>query len=188
MRSWAGMSGCTLIAVVANRVDPALVDAVRAKLPTVVGDLVGAVVPDAPILAAPTVAEVARALGARYLQPAAGADGAADAGAHREVGRLIVGAMGLERFLQRIVEGDLVITPGDRVDIIAGSLAAHLSGTHPAVAGLVLTGGEVPAAVTRLVDGYGDAGIPVVAVEGDTYTVTAAVTAVRGAITARSPR
>ena len=189
--------GCTVIGVVANRVEPALADAVRAKLPAVVGDVVGAVVPEAPILAAPTVAEVARALGARYLQPAGGVhgtDGAdngavtADGAADREVGRLIVGAMGLEHFLQRVVDGDLVITPSDRVDIIAGSLAAHLSGTYPAVAGLVLTGGEVPDTVTRLVEGYGDAGIPVVAVEGDTYTVTSAVTAVRGAITARSPR
>jgi phosphate acetyltransferase len=185
--------GATLIGVVANRVDPALVDAVRAKLPAVVGDVVGAVVPEAPILAAPTVAEVARALDARYLQPAGGPDGidGADGAvgpAHREVGRVIVGAMGLEHFLQRIVEGDLVITPNDRVDIIAGSLAAHLSGTYPAVAGLVLTGGDVPGAVTRLVEGYGVAGIPVVVVDGDTYTVTSAVTAVRGAITARSPR
>ena len=40
-------------------------------------------------------------------------------------------------------EGDLVITPGDRADIVAGTLAAHLSGTYPAVAGLVLTGGIV---------------------------------------------
>ena len=84
--------------------------------------------------------------------------------------------MGLEHFLERIRDGDLVITPGDRVDLIAGSLAAHLSGTYPAVAGLVLTGGDVPPAVTRLVDGYGDAGVPVVAVDGDTYTVTRAVT------------
>jgi phosphate acetyltransferase len=40
--------------------------------------------------------------------------------------------------------------------------------------------------VTRLVDGYGGAGIPVVAIDGDTYTVTRAVTGVRGAITAGS--
>ena len=104
----------------------------------------------------PTVAEVARALDARYLQPVDRATG--EGGVHREVGRLIVGAMGLEHFLERIVEGDLVITPGDRVDIIAGSLAAHLSGTYPGVAGLVLTGGDVPPAVCRLVEGYGDAG------------------------------
>ena len=184
--------GCTLIGVVANRVDPALIDEVRAGLPEVVGDdLVAAALPEAPILAAPTVAEVAQALDARYLQPAGSPDGdagALDGGAHREVGRLIVGAMGLEHFLERIIDGDLVITPGDRADIIAGSLAAHLSGTYPAVAGLVLTGGLIPDAVHQLVAGYGHAGIPVIAVDGDTYTVTAAVTAVRGSITARSPR
>jgi phosphate acetyltransferase len=175
--------GCTLIGVVANRVSPSVLDAVRAGLPEVAGEIVAAAVPELPMLAAPTVAEVAQALDARYLQPV---DGDGDGGAHREVGRLIVGAMGLEHFLERIVEGDLVITPGDRVDIIAGSLAAHLSGTYPGVAGLVLTGGEVPPAVCRLVEGYGDAGIPVVAVDGDTYTVARAVTGVRGAITAQS--
>jgi phosphate acetyltransferase len=175
--------GCTLIGVVANRVSPSVLDAVRAGLPEVAGEIVAAAVPELPMLAAPTVAEVAQALDARYLQPV---DGDGEGGAHREVGRLIVGAMGLEHFLERIVEGDLVITPGDRVDIIAGSLAAHLSGTYPGVAGLVLTGGEVPPAVCRLVEGYGDAGIPVVAVDGDTYTVARAVTGVRGAITAQS--
>jgi phosphate acetyltransferase len=173
--------GCTLIGVVANRVSPSVVDTVRAGLPEVAGQIVAAAVPELPMLAAPTVAEVARALDARYLQPVEG-----EGGVHREVGRLIVGAMGLEHFLERIVEGDLVITPGDRVDIIAGSLAAHLSGTYPGVAGLVLTGGDVPPAVCRLVEGYGDAGIPVVAVDGDTYTVARAVTGVRGAITAQS--
>ena len=73
--------------------------------------------------------------------------------------------MGLDHFLERIVEGDLVITPGDRADIIAGSLAAHLSGTYPAVAGLVLTGGLTSAAVHRLVGGYGHSGIPVIAAD-----------------------
>jgi phosphate acetyltransferase len=184
--------GCTLIGVIANRVDPAVIDAVRAGLPEVVGDgPVVAALPEAPILAAPTVAEVAQALDARYLQPAGSSDGGAgplDGGAHREVGRLVVGAMGLEHFLERIVDGDLVITPGDRADIIAGSLAAHLSGTYPAVAGLLLTGDLIPDVVHQLVAGYGHAGIPVIAVDGDTYTVTAAVTAVRGSITARSPR
>jgi phosphate acetyltransferase len=180
--------GCTLIGVVANRVDPEMIDEVRAGLPEVVGDdLVAAALPEAPILAAPTVAEVARELGARYLQPLNGSS-TLDGGSHREVGRLVVGAMGLEHFLERIADGDLVITPGDRVDIIAGSLAAHLSGSHPAVAGLVLTGGLIPDVVRRLVDGYGNAGIPVIAADGDTYTVTAAITAVRGSITARSPR
>ena len=175
--------GCTLVGVVANRVDPAELDAVRAGLPRVADGLVAAAVPNLPMLAAPTVAEVAAALDARYLRPAA-ADPDADGAPPREVARVIVGAMGLENFLDRIADGDLVITPGDRVDIVAGCLAAQGSGTYPSVAGLVLSGGEVPSAVTRLVDGYGPAGVPVIAVDGDTYTVARAVTGVRGAITA----
>jgi phosphate acetyltransferase len=180
--------GCTLIGVVANRVDPTSIDEVRAGMPAIVGDdLVSAALPEAPILAAPTVAEVARALGAQYLQPTNGS-WALDGGPRREVGRLVVGAMGLDHFLERIADGDLVITPGDRADIVAGSLAAHLSGTYPAIAGLVLTGGLIPPAVHRLVAGYGHVGIPVIAAGDDTFTVTSAVTAVRGSITARSPR
>jgi phosphate acetyltransferase len=104
------------------------------------------------------------------------------------VNRVTVAAMGLEHFLERLGEGDLVIVPGDRVDIVAGSLAARLSGTYPAVAGLVLNGGMVPETVRRLVEGDENAPVPVVVTDGDTYTVTSAVTAVRGAITPRSPR
>jgi phosphate acetyltransferase len=176
--------GCTLIGVVANRVDPEALGAVRAGLPGVAGDLVAAAVPETPMLATPTVAEVARALGARPLQTA---PEEGTAGVRREVARVIVGAMGLELFLERVREGDLVITPGDRTDIVAGSLAAHLSGTYPGVSGLVLTGGVVAEPIRRLVDGLGHAGVPVVAVDGDTYSVTSTVGAVRGAITAASP-
>ena len=181
--------GCTLIGVVANRVDPASIDEVRAGMPGIVGDdLVAAALPEAPILAAPTVAEVARALGAQYLQPANGTLGAGRRAAPRggPAGRRRDGPGRTSSSGSR--DGDLVITPGDRADIVAGSLAAHLSGTYPAVAGLVLTGGLIPPAVHRLVDGYGHVGIPVIAAGDDTYTVTSAVTAVRGSITARSPR
>ena len=80
--------GCTLIGVVANRVDPALIDEVRAGLPEVVGDdLVAAALPEAPILAAPTVAEVAQALDARYLQPAGSSDGGAGRSTAGRTGR-----------------------------------------------------------------------------------------------------
>jgi phosphate acetyltransferase len=179
--------GCTVIGAVANRVDPAVLGEVRAGLTDVVGDLIGAALPETPILAAPSVAEVARALDARYLRPAKG-ERADDGAVHREVNRVIVGAMGLEHFLERLGEGDLVIVPGDRVDIVAGSLAARLSGTYPTVAGLVLNGGMVPETVRRLVEGDENAPVPVVVADGDTYSVTSAVTAVRGAITSRSPR
>jgi phosphate acetyltransferase len=169
--------GGTLLGVVANRVAPDAVAAVRAGI----ADAAGAgcptgVLPEEPLLAAPTVAEVAAALGARTLTAADGSPPA------REIERVIVGAMGLPRFLDRIAAGDLVITPGDRADIVAGVLAARLAGTHPAVAGMVLTGGAVDPAVARLVAGLGEAGVPVLATDGDTYATAAAVDHVRAAI------
>ena len=160
--------------MVTNRVDPGAAADVTAGLPDVVGDLPAAVLPEVALLAAPTVAEVAVALGAHVVH-----EGGA---AVREVSRLIVGAMSLPRFLERIADGDLVITPSDRADIVVGTLAAHLSGDHPAVSGLLLTGGPPPASIARLIDGLSGAGVPVIAVDTDTYPTATAAAAVRGAI------
>ena len=72
---------------------------------------------------------------------------------HRQVGRVVVGTMGLEHFLERIVEGDLVITPGDRVDIAAGSLAATLVGYLSRGGGAGADRRTCRRAVRRLVEG-----------------------------------
>jgi phosphate acetyltransferase len=171
--------GCTVLGVVCNRVDADRVDAVRDGLPGAVGDLPGGVLPEVPLLATPTVAEIAAALRAESLVAPA---------APREVARVIVGAMGLPAFLERIGDGDLVITPGDRADIVAGILAAHLSAAYPAVAGLLLSGGIVAEPVRRLAAGFDGAGIPVLAVGSDTYETAAAVRGVRGAVGVDSER
>jgi phosphate acetyltransferase len=172
--------GCTVLGTVCNRVEPALLDQVRRELSQVDGAGAGFVLPEVALLAAPTVAEVASALSARYLQPVDGA-------AQREVSRVIVGAMSLPSFLERVGQDDLLITPGDRADLIAGCLAAHLSGTYPSIAGMLLTGGLVSEPIRRLIDGFGGAGVPVIEVDTDTYNTTTAVNEIRGAITNQSP-
>jgi phosphate acetyltransferase len=176
--------GCVVLGVVGNRVAPELVGAVRAGIAEAAGGRPAAVLPEVPLLAAPTVAEVAARLDAEHLARPVGVAAATP----REVTRVIVGAMGLPLFLERFHDGDLVITPGDRADIVAGTLAAHLSGSYPSVAGLVLTGGIVDPSVRRLVAGLGDAGVPVLAVGTDTYETVATVGSVRGAIGPASER
>ena len=64
--------------------------------------------------------------GARGRVPAAGA-GAEEPSTRREVGSVIVGAMNLPHFLDHIRDGDMIITPGDRADLIVGSLASRFS-------------------------------------------------------------
>jgi phosphate acetyltransferase len=176
--------GCTILATICNRVDPSVAEEVRRRLPEAVGDEPAYVLPEVPALDAPTVAEVAQALSARFVRPLDGADAAST---RREVRNVIVGAMNLPNFLGHLHDGDVVITPGDRADLIVGVLASRLSGTYPNVAGLILTGGLDPEpTILRLVDGLGAASVPVLSVGADTYSTAATVSAVRGALRADS--
>jgi phosphate acetyltransferase len=178
--------GCTILATICNGVDPALVEELQARAHEVVGEEPAYVLPEVPELAAPTVAEVAEAVAAEYLRPVRGAE---DPSTRRDVGNVIVGAMSLPHFLEHIRDGDLIITPGDRADLIVASLASRFSGTYPNIAGLVLTGGLVPEpSVLKLLDGLGGAEVPVLAVAADTYRTAATVSGVRGVLTASNDR
>jgi phosphate acetyltransferase len=178
--------GCTILATVCNRVAPEILDELRERVAEVVGDEPAYVLPEVPELAAPTVAEVAAALRAEFLRPVRGAE---EPSTRREVGNVIVGAMSLPHFLEHIRDGDMIITPGDRADLIVGSLASRFSGTYPNIAGLVLTGALVPEpSVLKLIDGLGGTDLPVLATGSDTYRTAATVAGVRGVLTPESDR
>ncbi len=122
-----------------------------------------------PVLDMPTMGDVAQALGAELLcgTPASLA---------REVVHFKVAAMELPNFLGRLVDGSLVITPGDRSDLILGTLLADVSDKHPQIAGVLLTGGLRPAVeVKKLVDGLGWDNLPILLVEEDTFTTAMAL-------------
>ena len=55
-----------------------------------------------------------------------------------------VGAMQLRNYLTHLKENALVITPGDRADIILGALQANISKNYPKISGIILTGGLIP--------------------------------------------
>jgi phosphate acetyltransferase len=178
--------GCTILATICNRVAPEILEELRARVAEVVGDEPAYVLPEVPELAAPTVAEVARALAAEFLRPVRGAE---EPSTRREVSNVIVGAMSLPHFLDHIRDGDMIITPGDRADLIVGSLASRFSGTYPNIAGLVLTGALVPEpSVLKLIDGLGGADLPVLTTGSDTYRTAATVAGVRGVLTPESER
>ena len=93
--------------------------------------------PDVPAVAAPTVAEVAAALGRRRLL-------GDDAGARpRRAATSWSARRTCPMFLDHLADGCLVITPGDRADLIVAAFAAHAAGASP-LAGMVLTLGEQP--------------------------------------------
>lgn len=174
---------CDLLALVANRVQPSLVEeiagALRKAMPA---DIPSFVLPEIPVLEKPTVGEIAMVLGAERLS------GHGES-YNREVSNFKVAAMELPHFLGHIEKGSLIIVPGDRSDIILGSLLADASKTYPHIAGIILTGGLKPASqVTRLIDGLGDLPVPVIAVPTDTYTTALNVSSLEGVLSAENPR
>ena len=63
---------------------------------------------------------------------------------NRNVHSFTVAAMQMHNFLQRVTHGTLVITSGDRSDVIVACLASLSSQAMPKISGIVLTGGLVP--------------------------------------------
>ncbi|MBT8355634.1 MAG: phosphate acetyltransferase [Desulfofustis sp.] len=122
------------------------------------------VIPENPALANPTVGDVNRWLNGSVMY--------GSAGLNTVVGDYVVAAMRVENFLEYLTPGCLVITPGDRHDIILASLSARSSTSYPEVSGIVLTGGLVPSDnVRRLIDGWSGRPIPIICVKGHTYLV-----------------
>jgi phosphate acetyltransferase len=75
---------------------------------------------------------------------------------------IVVAAMQIGNFLDYIEKGSLVVTPGDRSDIIVSALASRLSAAYPDIAGILLTGGIRPDRnVARLVEGWTGVPVPV---------------------------
>ena len=82
-----------------------------------------------------------------------------------------------------LAPGALVITPGDRADILLGAFVANRSAGARSLAGILLTGGLAPAVeINGLITGLSDESLPVLAVEEDTYVTATGVHDVRGAI------
>jgi phosphate acetyltransferase len=175
--------GCTVIATVANRIEEVYLEAVTEQLRGKTADL-GPVytIKEEPVLAFPSVRAIARALDARFLT---GEGGTLD----REVRVYKVAAMQLCHVLEHMQDGVLIITPGDRADVILGSIVTLFSDKAPNIAGIILTGGLKPEPhVQKLIEGLNAPCFPIMSVETDTYTTAMNVSAVHSSISAENER
>jgi phosphate acetyltransferase len=174
---------CDILAIVVNRVAADLVvDAmVRLKSAAPSGVPIYAIAENA-MLWKPTIGEIAKAINAKFLS---GQDGAL----HREVTDYKVAAMRLANFLDHIKEGTVVITPGDRDDITIGSILADLATTYPRIGGLILSGGFLPSPqIQKLIDGFAKDVVPILSVDGDTFTTAVKVSQVEGTLQPENSR
>ena len=77
--------------------------------------------------------------------------------------------MELRNFLRRIEHGTLIITPGDRSDVIVACLASVSSVSMPNISGIMLTGGLKPEKpICELIEGFADM-VPIISVKENTF-------------------
>lgn len=100
-----------------------------------------------------------------------------------------IAAMGIENYLMHLENSDLVIVPGDRIDIITASLISFYAKNHPSIAGIVLSGGILPSeAMMRLLMNFSETVVPVLSVDLDSYETAVALENVYVKIGADSSR
>src|SRR5690606_24529088 len=101
-------------------------------------------------------------------------------------GNYAVGAMQLRNYLNHLKDESLVITPGDRADIILGALQANMSSNYPKISGIILTGGLIPEdSILKLIDGLSQV-VPIISVEEGTFNVTNKIGSIKSNIYADS--
>src|SRR4051812_19179930 len=169
--------GPDVVAVVANRVRGFELDAVAAPH----GDPPVFALPEVDLLMAPTVGQVAAACHGEVIAGDAELLG-------REALHLTVAAMTLPNLMERITDGALLITPGDRADVLLAAMFAHASTELPSPAGVVLTGGlRPPPLILGALGSFG--GLPpILLTEHDTYETVSLASAREGAISRAAPR
>ncbi|MFF8451334.1 phosphate acetyltransferase [Streptomyces leeuwenhoekii] len=177
-RAYDGL-GCDVLAMVANRVAredrDEIAGQLAARLPVPCW-----VLPDEPALSAPTVAQIAHTLGAKVVL-------GDDAGLARDALDFVFGGAMLPNFLGALTPGCLVVTPGDRADLVVGSLAAHSAGTPP-IAGVLLTLNEVPGDDILTLAARLAPGTPVLSVPGNSFPTAERLFSLEGKLNAATPR
>ncbi|NLF13570.1 MAG: phosphate acetyltransferase [Anaerolineaceae bacterium] len=170
--------GAQVLGMVVNRVAMDHLEELRGALKGELKDedVIVAAIPAHEVLASPTMKEVAEQLSGEILFGGEHLDTLAH--------DYLVIAMRLDNYLGRLTENALLITPGDRSDVILSALQAHQSNRYPKVAGIVLSGGIKPApAISRLLEGLAIP-VPILSVPTDTFGTATRASSLRSYITA----
>ena len=109
---------------------------------------------------------MAEEIGGRWLNGRA-------TGAHERILRVVVGAMTAKGIFDHLQAGNLVITPGDRDDVILAAMTATAISGAKAIAGIILTNDILPH--PKLLELLARTDIPVIAAREDAYTITSKI-------------
>lgn len=162
--------GVEIVGVILNKIIPSKYDYVRdfAKrgLARLGIELIGAI-PQETLLANPTLNQICREVRGRFVSKRYEA--------RAKVKKIIVGAMSARNIMDHFQRGTLVITPGDREDVILAALSTTTDKEleDKALAGMILSGDLLPhPTVQELI---AESSLPVIATSMDSYRVASSI-------------
>lgn len=155
---------CEFLGVVVNKVETeryaAVDEGLRSQLKQRNVDYFGTVPYDS-ILPKPRLLDIVRSLDAEVLF---GRDYLSNIAVET-----IIASMGFGNALKYLHDGTLIITGGDRDEILLGCIASLISPTCPTISGIVLTGGLVPnKSIKELIESLTDLPLPIFSVKSNT--------------------
>jgi phosphate acetyltransferase len=157
--------GVEVIGAIINKVQIEKMDYIR-KYTSLALDSLGipllGLLPAEKILTSPNLRQIFERTDGEWLHKV-------DNTASRRISNIIIGAMTAPGFLDTITSGTLLITPGDREDIIMAALSYEATSQAGSISGIVLTRGITPH--PRLVKRVQQSTIPVILAENDSYVV-----------------
>ena len=153
-----------VLSIMTNKINPDEVSTLKSLLKARIHSGTDiTVIPKINSLASPTVKEIVKTLKGNILF---GRDML-----NNQVDNFNVATMQLRNYLNQLKDDCLVITAGDRADIILGSLQANISKNYPKISGIVLTGGLMPEeSILKLIEGLSSI-VPIISVKGGTFSV-----------------
>ncbi len=168
-----------VLSIMTNKIDPDDVDTLKAMLKARINSGTDVtVIPKIKSLASSTIKEIAKNLNGTILF---GEDMV-----NNQVENISVASMQLRNYLTHLRDNSLVITAGDRADIILGSLQANLSKNYPKISGIILTGGLMPEdSILKVIEGLTSV-VPIINVKGGTFSVTNSIGNIRSRIYAEN--
>ncbi|WP_016890437.1 phosphate acetyltransferase [Mycobacteroides abscessus] len=166
-------------AIVANRCNPDQLDEVRQALARF--DKPAWVLPEVPLLVSPSVEELMKAVKGSLVS-------GDEALLSREATSFMVAGMTAEHCLERLKEGQAVIFPADRSDVLLAVASAHVAEGFPSLSAIILNGGlKLHPRIADLVDGIG-LRLPIIETDSGTFETASAAAHARGRVTVASAR
>jgi len=174
--------GCIHLATFVNRSNEGIIENIKKRIISKQIDEQIYILPEVKELNTPTLDQIIKLLDAKMIM-----------GKQEQLQHLVYGnkiaAMGVENYLSHIDNGDIVIVPGDRIDIIIISLLSFYAKKHTNIIGMILSGGvSLSQPIMNLLEDFSEAVIPIFTVDSDSYQTAIALEKISAIITPESTR